>query len=63
MSNKASRIASFGIACGLLLLAMHGIASANDGGLVPEIDPGSAASGIAVLAGAALVLIERFRRR
>jgi membrane protein implicated in regulation of membrane protease activity len=61
VTNKASRIASFGIACGLLVLAMHGTASAV--GRVPEIDPGLAGSGVALLTGTALLLIERFLRR
>jgi len=30
---------------------------------VPELDPGSAASGIALAVGAALLLAERYRRR
>ena len=62
-----SRLASFGLPCGLLLLALYGTASAQSTDAlitaVPEIDPGTAASGLAVLAGAALLLIERFRRR
>ncbi len=58
---KVIRLASLGISCGLLLLALRGVASA--GPRVPEIDPGSAGSGIALLVGAALVLIERVRRR
>jgi hypothetical protein len=45
--------------CGLLWLAGAGIASAA----VPELDPGSAASGIALAIGAALLLAERYRRR
>jgi hypothetical protein len=61
MSKRFSRIASFGIACGLLVLAMHGTASAVPE--APELDPGTAASGVVLLSGAALLLIERFRRR
>ncbi len=60
MSKKILRGASFGVSCGLMLLAMRGVASAR---AVPEIDPGSAASGIALLAGAALVMLERLRGR
>jgi hypothetical protein len=62
MRKKALRLASLGICGGLLLLALHGTASAVTAA-VPEIDPGTAASGLAVLAGGALLLIERFRRR
>ncbi len=62
MRKKALRLASLGVCGGLLLLALHGTASSTAVG-VPEIDPGTAASGLAVLAGAALLLIERFRRR
>ena len=46
--------------CALFLLAGIGTASAS---AVPELDPGSAASGIALAVGAALLLAERYRRR
>jgi hypothetical protein len=46
--------------CGLLWLAGAGIANAS---VIPELDPGSAASGIALAVGAALLLAERYRRR
>ena len=46
--------------CTLLWMAGIGTASAS---AVPELDPGSAASGIALAVGAALLLIERYRRR
>jgi hypothetical protein len=46
--------------CGLLWLAGSGNAFALQ---VPELDPGSAASGIALAVGAALLLAERYRRR
>jgi hypothetical protein len=45
--------------CALLLMAGIGTASAA---AVPELDPGSAASGIALAVGAALLLVERYRR-
>ncbi len=48
-------------ACALLTLAMGGTAYAIEA--VPELDPGTAASGIALLVGGALLLIERHRRR
>jgi hypothetical protein len=47
--------------CGLLWLAGSGDAFAI--AAVPELDPGSAASGIALAVGAALLLAERYRRR
>lgn len=46
--------------CALLWMAGIGTASAS---AVPELDPGSAASGIALAVGAALLLVERYRRR
>ncbi len=47
--------------CGLLWLAGSGDALAL--AAVPELDPGSAASGIALAVGAVLLLAERYRRR
>jgi hypothetical protein len=44
----------------MLTLALGGVAHADG---VPELDPGSAASGVALLVGGALLLIERYRRR
>lgn len=61
MHTRLLRVASFGISSGLLLLALRGTALAV--ARVPEIDPGTAASGLAILAGAVLFLAERFRRR
>ena len=46
-------------ACGLLLVAGIGTAYAA----VPELDPGSAGSGIALAVGAALLIVERYRSR
>jgi hypothetical protein len=46
--------------CGLLWIAGIGSASAQS---VPELDSGSAATGIALAIGAALLLAERYRRR
>jgi len=46
--------------CGLLWMAGTGTAFAVS---LPELDPGSAASGIALAVGAALLLAERYRRR
>jgi hypothetical protein len=44
----------------MLMLALGGMAHAS---VVPELDPGTAASGVALLVGGALLLIERYRRR
>lgn len=48
--------------CGVLWLAGASDAFAI-AAAVPELDPGSAASGIALAIGAALLLAERYRRR
>lgn len=45
----------------LLLLAGSGPSFAIEA--VPEFDPGSAASGIALAVGAAVLMAERYRRR
>jgi len=47
-------------ACALFTLAFGGACYATP---VPELDPGTAASGIALFVGGALLLIERHRRR
>jgi len=44
----------------LLVLAITGTAYADG---VPELDPGTASSGLALLAGGFLLLLERHRRR
>lgn len=62
MTKKALRYTSLGTSIALLVLSLHGTASAIPRG-VPEIDPGSVLGGVGVLTGAALLLIERFRRR
>jgi hypothetical protein len=46
---------------GLLLLAGSGTSFAIS--VVPELDAGSAASGIALVVGAAILMAERYRRR
>jgi hypothetical protein len=48
-------------ACAMLTLAFGGVAHAFSA--VPELDPGTASSGVALLVGGALLLIERYRRR
>lgn len=63
MPRQVLRLAALGTAAGLLVVALHGSASAFNNIGVPEIDPGTLGSGVAILTGAALVLIERFRRR
>jgi len=56
-----SRLASIGVSSSLLLLALHGTALALS--YVPELDPGTAAGGLTLAVGIALLVIERFRRR
>jgi hypothetical protein len=46
----------------MLTLALGGVAQAAPQG-VPELDPGTASSGVALLVGGVLLLIERYRRR
>jgi hypothetical protein len=60
--NNLSRLASLAIACGLLLLGLHGTASASNT-TVPELDPGTASSGVALAVGVTLLLLERFHHR
>jgi hypothetical protein len=42
----------------MLMLALGGVANAS----VPELDPGTGSSGVALLIGGALLLVERYRR-
>jgi len=56
-----SRLASLSVASSLLLLALHGTAFAGIAA-VPELDPGTAAGGVTLAVGIALLVIERFRR-
>jgi hypothetical protein len=53
---------SFLGACALFTLAIGGTAYAH-WTEAPELDPGTAASGLAMFVGGALLLIERHRRR
>ena len=55
----SSAVRILGVAA-LLLLAGAGVSFAFIG---PELDPGSAGSGIALLVGAAVLMAERYRRR
>ena len=50
----------FAAACAMFTLALGGVAHAAN---VPELDPGTATSGVALLVGGAMLLIERYRRR
>jgi hypothetical protein len=60
-SKVLSRLASLGVACSVLLLGLHGTALALTP--IPELDPGTAAGGLTLALGVALLVIERFRRR
>jgi hypothetical protein len=54
-----SRLFWLGSSVAMLVVGLAGTASATP---VPEIDPATATSGLALLAGAVLLLIERRRR-
>jgi hypothetical protein len=60
MKKHLSRLVPLVGACAMLTLALGGVADADG---VPELDPGAASSGVALLVGGALLLIERYRRR
>ena len=49
--------------CSLILLTLAGTARADWTPSVPEIDPSLLGSGLALLAGGVLVVMERYRRR
>lgn len=55
-----SRIGTLILVCSFWVLTLCGTAGASE---VPELDPGTAASGLALLAGGLLLLLERRRRR
>lgn len=63
---NSKRVLQF-IGTGLSLLMLTGIAFAGHGHghgpHSPELDPGSLGSGLALLAGSGLLLVEKFRRR
>jgi len=59
-SSVSSAVWILGISA-LLLLAGSGTSFAFNG--APELDAGSAASGIALAVGAAVLMAERYRRR
>ena len=60
ISSVSSAVWILGVSA-LLLLAGFGTSFATVG--VPELDTGSAASGIALAVGAAVLMAERYRRR
>jgi hypothetical protein len=60
MEKHLPRLVRLVGACAMLTLALGGVAHAVAG---PELDPGTAASGVTLLVGGALFLIERYRRR
>jgi hypothetical protein len=63
MVKTIMRFVSFGGACCLMVFALSGTAAAVPGNGVPEIDPATLGAGVALLSGAGLLLIERYRRR
>jgi hypothetical protein len=54
-----SRLFLLGSSVAMMVVGLAGTASATP---VPEIDPATATSGLALLAGAVLLLVERRRR-
>jgi hypothetical protein len=60
----ASRLFWLGSSAAMMVLGLAGVASAISVA-VPEVDPASATSGLALLAGAVILLLERrgLRRR
>lgn len=59
--KKLSNSLLFTAACLMFTLALGSVAHAIEA--VPELDPGTATSGVALLGGGAMLLIERYRRR
>jgi hypothetical protein len=59
VKERLSRLIPLIGAGAMLALALDGVAHASP---VPELDPGTASSGIALLVGGALLLVERYRR-
>lgn len=51
------------VGVGLLFLGLAGVAFAHPHHHAPEIDPGSLGSGLALLVGSVLLVVERYRRR
>lgn len=62
MNGRTSRFLAIALAVsGICLFVGAGVAHAAGG--APELDPGSAASGLALLVGGAMLIIERHRKR
>jgi len=60
MKNRVFSTIEFVGACALFTLGLAGTAHAA---ALPELDPSTAASGVALLVGGVLLLLERHRRR
>jgi hypothetical protein len=48
---------------GICALVLGGVGTSWAGQPAPELDPGTAAGGFALVAGAVLLIVERYRRR
>jgi hypothetical protein len=60
MKDYLPRLLTLTAVCATFTLTLGGTAHAVPG---PELDPGTASSGVALLVGGVLLLIERYRRR
>jgi hypothetical protein len=60
MKERLTHFVPLIAACAMLTLGLNGVAHATP---LPELDPGTASSGVALLIGGALLLVERYRRR
>jgi hypothetical protein len=58
-----ARLARKGLGLALVLTAVAGVARANFPLPAPEIDPGSAAAALTLLAGGTLLFLDRIRKR
>ena len=63
MRNPKALSRSLWVAAVTLTLCIAVSGTALAGPSVPELDPGSSASGLALLIGGAVLLLERYRRR
>ena len=61
MKEYLSRLPLLPAVCVTFILALGGVAGAQEA--APELDPGTTTSGVVLLVGGALFLIERYRRR
>jgi hypothetical protein len=48
---------------GICALVLAGVSTSWAGATVPELDPGTAVGGLALVAGAVVLIAERYRRR